>query len=51
MAKKNKNFYLDEDIYKEFLIYSIMIDTSVSKLVEDFMRNTLNEVRKTTNKK
>lgn len=51
MAKKNKNFYLDEDIYKEFLIYSIMIDTSVSKLVEDYMRETLNEVRKTNKKK
>ena len=50
MAKKNKNFYLDEDIYKEFLIYAIMIDTSVSKLIEDYMRKPLNEI-KMTNKK
>ena len=44
--KKIKTINIDENIYKEFQMYSIMINKSVSSLIEEFMRKTLNEMKK-----
>lgn len=44
--KKIKTINIDESIYKEFQMYSIMINKSVSSLIEQFMRETLKDVKK-----
>ena len=44
--KKIKTINIDENIYKEFQMYSIMINKSVSSLIEEFMRETLKDVKK-----
>lgn len=44
--KKIKTINIDESIYKEFQMYSIMINKSVSSLIEEFMRKTLDEMKK-----
>ena len=44
--KKIKTINVDENIYKEFQMYSIMINKSVSLLIEQYMRETLEESKK-----
>ena len=47
--KKNKevrSITIDIDIWKQFQIYAITIDKSVSSLIEQFMRETLKEMKK-----
>ena len=44
--KKIKTINIDENIYKEFQMYSIMINKSVSLLIEQYMRETLEESKK-----
>ena len=44
--KKIKTINIDENIYKEFQVYAIMINKSVSSLIEQFMRETLKDVKK-----
>ena len=44
--KKIKTINIDENIYKEFQMYSIMINKSVSLLIEQYMRETLEERKK-----
>lgn len=44
--KKIKTINIDENIYKEFQMYSIMINKSVSSLIEQFMRETLKEMKR-----
>ena len=44
--KKIKTINIDENIYKEFQMYSIMINKSVSSLIEQYMRETLEESKK-----
>ena len=44
--KIRKTHTLDKKVYAEFQIYSIMINKSVSSLIEEFMRKTLNEMKK-----
>ena len=44
--KKIKTINSDESIYKEFQMYSIMINKSVSSLIEQYMRETLKEIKK-----
>ena len=51
MGKVMRTYYLDKELTKEFLIYTINHDTSVSKEIEKFMREKLNEISKTNNKK
>ena len=34
------------EIYKDFQMYAIMINRSVSSLVEEYMRETLKEIKK-----
>ena len=46
MSKKNKMLSLDDEVYKKFQIYAIMINKSVSSLIEQFMRETLKEMKK-----
>ena len=38
--------YVDRKVYQEYKIYAIMINKSVSSLIEQFMRETLKEMRK-----
>ena len=44
--KKIKTINIDENIYKDFQIYAIMINKSVSSLIEQFMRETLKDMKK-----
>ena len=44
--KKIKTINIDEKIYKDFQIYAIMINKSVSSLIEEHMRNVLKEMKK-----
>lgn len=44
--KKIKTINIDEKIYKDFQIYAIMINKSVSSLIEEYMRNVLKEMKK-----
>jgi len=37
---------IDEKTYKDFQIYAIMINKSVSSLIEEYMRNVLKEMKK-----
>lgn len=47
MSKKvTKSYIIDEKTYKDFQIYAIMINKSVSSLIEEYMRNVLNEMKK-----
>ena len=46
MMKKIKTINIDEKIYKDFQIYAIMINKSVSSLIEEHMRNVLKEMKK-----
>ena len=41
-----KSYIIDEKTYKDFQIYAIMINKSVSSLIEQFMRETLKEMKK-----
>ena len=38
--------YVDREVYQEFQIYAICIGRSVSSLIEQFMRETLKEMKK-----
>ena len=38
--------YVDRKIYQEYKIYAIMINKSVSSLIEEYMRNVLKEIKK-----
>ena len=38
--------YVDRKVYQEYKMYAIMINKSVSSLIEQFMRETLNEMKK-----
>lgn len=38
--------YVDRKVYQEYKMYAIMINKSVSSLIEEFMRKTLNEMKK-----
>ena len=44
--KKIKTINIDEKTYKDFQIYAIMINKSVSSLIEEYMRNVLKEMKK-----
>lgn len=38
--------YVDRKIYQEYKMYAIMINKSVSSLIEEYMRNVLKEMKK-----
>lgn len=38
--------YVDRKIYQEYKMYAIMINKSVSSLIEEYMRNILKEMKK-----
>lgn len=38
--------YVDRKVYQEYKMYAIMINKSVSSLIEQFMRETLKEMKK-----
>jgi hypothetical protein len=44
--KKIHTFNVDDKIYKEFQMYSIMINKSVSSLIETYMKETLKKIKK-----
>ena len=48
--KKDKadrvTLYIDKKVYQEYKIYAIMINKSVSSLIEEYMRKVLNEMKK-----
>ena len=41
--KKIHTFYIDNELYKEFQIYSIKIGKSVSSLLEQYIKDILNK--------
>ena len=41
MKKKIHTFCVDDKIYKEFQMYSLIIGRSVSSLIEEFMKSIL----------
>lgn len=38
--------YVDRKVYQEYKMYTIMINKSVSSLIEEYMRNVLKEMKK-----
>lgn len=44
--KVTRSYTIDEKTYKDFQIYAIMINKSVSSLIEQFMWETLKEMKK-----
>lgn len=46
MRKKIKTMSIDEKIYNGFMIYASCLGRSVSSLIEQFMRETLKEIKK-----
>lgn len=46
MRKKIKTMSIDEKIYNEFMLYASCLGRSVSSLMEQFMRETLKEMKK-----
>ena len=50
MLKKDRadriTLYVDRKVYQEYKMYAIMINKSVSSLIEQFMRETLKDVKK-----
>lgn len=46
MRKKIKTMSIDEKIYNEFMLYASCLGRSVSSLIEQFMRETLKEIKK-----
>lgn len=49
MKNNNKvlrTYKINQKLYEEFRIYAIMINKSVSSLIEQFMRKTLKDVKK-----
>ena len=46
MKRKIKSISIDEKIYNEFMIYASCLGRSVSSLIEQFMRETLKEMKK-----
>lgn len=43
MEKKIRTYYVDEDTYIKFKIYSIKKNKSISKLIEEWMKKTIKE--------
>ena len=46
MKRKIKSISIDEKIYNEFMLYASCLGRSVSSLIEQFMRETLKEIKK-----
>lgn len=50
MLKKDRadriTLYVDRKVYQEYKMYAIMINKSVSSLIEEYMRNVLKEMKK-----
>lgn len=46
MKRKIKSISIDEKIYNEFMLYASCLGRSVSSLIEQFMRETLKEMKK-----
>ena len=46
MKRKIKSISIDEKVYNEIMIYASCLARSVSSLIEQFMRETLKEMKK-----
>ena len=46
MKRKIKSVSIDEKVYNEFMLYASCLGRSVSSLIEQFMRETLKDVKK-----
>ena len=46
MKRKIKSISIDEKIYSEFMLYASCLGRSVSSLIEQFMPETLKEIKK-----
>lgn len=50
MLKKDRadriTLYVDRKVYQEYKMYAIMINKSVSSLIEEYMRNVLKDMKK-----
>lgn len=44
--KKAKCISIDEETFKQFRLYTIMINSSVSKELENYMKETLKKINK-----
>ena len=41
-----RTYKINQKLYEEFRIYAIMINKSVSSLIEEYMRNVLKDMKK-----
>ena len=46
MKRKIKSISIDEKVYNEFILYANCLGRSVSSLIEQFIRETLKEIKK-----
>lgn len=44
--KKVKSFNVEEEVYKQFMIYAIKKNSSVSKEIENYMKSVLKKENK-----
>ena len=44
--KKIHTFCVEDKVYRDFKMYSIMVNRSVSSLLEEYMRNVLKKMNK-----
>ena len=45
-TSKRISIYVDKKVYQEFKLYGVMINKSVSSLIEEYMRNILKDIKK-----
>lgn len=45
-TSKRISVYVDKKTYEEFRIYAIMINKSVSSLLEEYMKSVLKDIKK-----
>lgn len=43
--KKVKALYIDDKIYNEFRLHALKINSNVSKLIEEYMKNCIKNIK------
>lgn len=49
--KKRRCIIIDDEVYKEFKIYSLKKNKPISKMIEEYMERTINEISEKIKKK
>ena len=44
MEKIRSTIYINKDVYNKFKIYAVMLNTSVSALIEKYILDTVNKI-------